>query len=364
MNPKPLPHLRRALYDLPGYRPTEGVHEVPPPRLLSANESPEAPPRPAVDAAARAAAAVHRYPDPGCTELVAELARTHRIGPERFVAGAGSVALLQLLFQAVAEPGAEAVLARPSFELYRPLAELAGVRPVQVPLTGHVHDLPAMAERVTARTGLVVVCDPNNPTGTAVPAAELAAFLDRVPPTCLVAIDQAYAEYVRDLAAFPRLASDRPNVVVLRTFSKAYGLAGLRVGYLVADARVAEQLRKGVPAYSVGSVAQAAAVAALREPARMRAVTDATVAERARVRAVLLRAGWDVPPSEANFLWLRLGEAAERFAGWCAGRRVAVRCFAGQGVRVTVGTSEDNDDFLAAAAAWRGAARSREGVPA
>ncbi|GAA1937124.1 histidinol-phosphate transaminase [Amycolatopsis minnesotensis] len=364
MNAEPLPHLRRTLCDLPGYQPAEGVYGATPPRPLSANESPEAPPRQAVDAAVLAAATVHRYPDPGCTDLVAELARTYRIGPERFVAGAGSVALLQLLFQAVAGPGAEAVLATPSFELYRPLAELAGVRPVPVPLVGHIHDLAAMAERITPRTRLVVVCDPNNPTGTTVPAAQLTAFLDRVPPACLVAIDQAYAEYVRDPAAAPCLTSERPNVVVLRTFSKAYGLAGLRVGYLVGDARVVGQLRKGVLAYSVSTVAQAAAVAALREPARMHAVTDATVAERTRVGDVLLRAGWDVPPSQANFLWLWLGDDAERFGGWCAARRIAVRPFAGQGVRVTVGTPADNDDFLAAAAAWRSAPSHEEAVPA
>ncbi|MFF9345196.1 histidinol-phosphate transaminase [Streptomyces sp. NPDC014773] len=355
------PPLRAVLETVASYRPSAGVHDpAARPRPLSANESPHTPLPGIVEAVAGAGATVNRYPDPGCGELVRALARAHGVTEDRIAVGAGSVALLQTLFQAVADPGAEAVHAWPSFEVYPTLAALAGVESVRVPLTGETHDLAAMADRITDRTRLVVVCNPNNPTGTVVGPEELRKFLGSVPPTCLVAVDEAYHEYVRGPAAASALplCADHPNLVVLRTFSKAYGLAGLRTGYLVGDPRVVEGLRKAALPYAVNSVAQRAAVAALGLEDQLLRRVDATVAERVRVRDALLRAGWEVPDSQANFLWLRLDEDAAAFGAWCADRDVAVRAFPGVGVRVSIGSPEDDDQFLAAADAWRSPERT------
>jgi histidinol-phosphate aminotransferase len=210
------------------------------------------------EAIERAGATVNRYPDPGSAAVTRALARVHGISQDRILVGAGSVALLQTLFQAAGDPGSEAVYAWPSFELYPVLAELAGFASVRVPLASGTHQLGAMAAEITSRTRLVVVCNPNNPTGTVVGGDDLARFLADVPPTCLVAVDEAYHEYVRAPKASSALdlCAAHPNLVVLRTFSKAYGLAGLRIGYLMGDARVVDALRKACLAYSVSTVAQ------------------------------------------------------------------------------------------------------------
>lgn len=351
------PRLRAALDGLASYQPTEGVYGAAAHvRPLSANESPHDPLPGIVAAIAAAGASVHRYPDPGCGELTRAIARTHGIGEDRVLVGAGSVALLQALLQAVGEPGAEVVYAWRSFELYPVLAELAGVRSVAVPLVDAAHDLQAMADRITDDTQLVIVCNPNNPTGTVVGEEELRKFLERVPPTCLVAFDEAYFEYVREPTASSGLAfcDTHPNLVVLRTFSKAYGLAGLRVGYLVGAPHVVRQLSKACLAYAVNAIAQQAAVAALGLEDRLLRRVDATVAERARVREALLARGRHVPDAQGNFLWLGLGDASAGFGRWCAARGIAVRTFAGEGVRVSIGSAEDNDAFLAASADWHG----------
>lgn len=323
-------------------------------RPLSANESPHGPLPGIVEAIAGAASTVNRYPDPVCGELTRAIARTHGITEDRVVVGAGSVALLQTLLQSVGDPGTEVVYAWRSFELYPILADLAGMRSVRVPLVDDTHDLPAMADRITGATRLVLICNPNNPTGTVVASQELRKFLARVPPTCLVALDEAYYEYAREPAASSGLdlGEAHPNLVVLRTFSKAYGLAGLRVGYLVGDPRVVEQLRKACLVYAVNGVAQQAAVAALGLEDQLLRRVDATVAERARVRDALVAHDWDVPASHANFLWLRLGDASAEFGRWCTGQGIAVRTFPGEGVRVSIGRAEDNDAFLAASAEW------------
>jgi histidinol-phosphate aminotransferase len=322
---------------------------------LSANESPHSPLPGIVAAVTAASQDVHRYPDPGCADLTRALARRHSVGQDQVLVGAGSIALLQALLQAVGESDAEVVYAWRSFELYPPLADLAGVRSVRVPLTGDRHDLGAMADRITDATRLVLICNPNNPTGTAVGGDELHAFLQRVPPACLVALDEAYFEYVHGPAARSGLEflGAYPNLVVLRTFSKAYGLAGLRVGYLVGAAGLVTQLRKACLAYSVSSVAQQAACAALGLEEELLRRVDATVAERGRVRGILLAASWDVPDAQGNFLWLRLGENAVAFGRWCADAGIAVRVFDGAGVRVSIGSADDNDAFLSAAREWR-----------
>jgi histidinol-phosphate aminotransferase len=319
--------------------------------LLAANESPDGPLPSVVGAVTAATARINRYPDGSVTELTDDIARWLGRDADRVVVGAGSVALIQMLFEAVGEPGAEIVYAWRSFEAYPVLAKLAGVRAVPVPLREERHDLDAMAAAITPQTRLVIVCNPNNPTGTVVRHSEVEDFLARVPAHCLVVFDEAYREYVRDETvpdALP-LVDRWPNVVVLRTFSKAFGLAGLRVGYLVAQPDVAGQVRKTRLPYSVSHLAQAAASASLRAEDELVARVESTVKERDRVRAALLDAGWQVPPSEANLLWLRLNGQSVDFATECAAHGVNVRAFPGEGVRVSIGEPSANDAFLAVA---------------
>jgi histidinol-phosphate aminotransferase len=222
--------------------------------------------------------------------------------------------------------------------------------------TEHAHDLPAMAAAITDKTRLVLVCNPNNPTGTAIRGAELDAFLDAVPENVLVVLDEAYREFVTDSDVPDGLAVavDRPNVVVLRTLSKAWGLAGLRIGFLVAAPEVAAAVRKIVTPFSTSSAAQAAALAALRASDEMQRRADQVVAERERLLPALRKLVPEVPESQANFVWLPLGDRSLDFAAGCERAGVIVRPFAGDGVRVTVGTPTENDRFLAAAEAALG----------
>jgi len=208
-----------------------------------------------------------------------------------------------------------------------------------------------MAAAITPRTRLIFVCNPNNPTGTVVHRAELETFLDQVPADCLVVLDEAYREYIRDEAVPDGIDvyRDRPNVAVLRTFSKAYGLAGLRTGFLIGHEPVAAAVRMTMLPFSVNSIAQAAAVASLAAEDELLARVELTVKERTRVREALVADGWAVPPTEANFVWLRLGEHTMDFAAACHDEGIAVRPFAGDGARVSIGDTDANDAFLAVA---------------
>jgi histidinol-phosphate aminotransferase len=214
-----------------------------------------------------------------------------------------------------------------------------------------------MAAAVTERTKVVIVCSPNNPTGTAVGREELQAFLDAVPPHVLVVLDEAYREFVRPTAgqeAFDgvELQRERPNVVAMRTFAKAYGLAGLRVGYVVAGEEIAAAVRACALPFGVSSVAQAAAVASLeREPELFERVA-AVVAERSRVVDALTRQGWRIPEAQGNFVWLPLGERTTAFAAAAEQAGVMVRPFAGEGVRVSIGEPAGNDVLLETAGAF------------
>jgi histidinol-phosphate aminotransferase len=268
--------------------------------------------------------------------------------------GCGSVGVTQQLLGAVGEPDAEVLYAWRSFEAYPTLVDLSSAVPVTVPLRAETHDLPAMADAITSRTRLIFVCNPNNPTGTVVHADELAEFLDRVPPQTLVVLDEAYHEYVRDPQVPDGMAlyRDRPNVAVLRTFSKAYGLAGLRVGFLVGHPPVAAAVRKTMLPFTVNAVAQAAAIASLAAEAELLERVDAVVKERSRVRDELLAQGWSVPPTEANFVWLRLGADTQDFAATAAQAGVAVRPFGAEGARVSIGDHDANDAFLSVARAY------------
>ncbi|MER5426005.1 histidinol-phosphate transaminase [Streptosporangium roseum] len=353
-----MPRFRAILDTMPPYKAGKAVVSADGRSYkLSSNESPYGPLPSVVEAIAKAASEIHRYPDPAAAGLTDALAERYGVPPEHIALGAGSVTVAQQLFETVSEPGAEVIYAWRSFEAYPLLADLAGATSVRVPLLGETHHLDAMAEAITPQTRMIFVCNPNNPTGTVVHAAELAAFLDRVPENVLVVLDEAYREYVRDADVTDGLTvyRDRPNVAVLRTFSKAYGLAGLRVGYLIADEPVAAAVRKTIVPFAVNHLAQAAAVASLAAEAELLERVDTVVKERTRVREALIAQGWTVPITEANFVWLRLGERTTAFAEACAADGVAVRPFAGEGARISIGSPEANDTFLAAAAAFRAA---------
>jgi histidinol-phosphate aminotransferase len=299
---------------------------------------------------------MNRYPDMACTQLYAALGERLGVGVDRLAAGTGSVAVLYHLLQAFCEDGDEVVYAWRSFEAYPIAVAVSGAASVQVPLTADGrHDLDAMAAAVTERTKVVIVCSPNNPTGTAVGTAELLTFLDRVPEDVVVVLDEAYREFARpEPFDGVEIARDRPNVVAMRTFAKAYGLAGFRVGYAVADPVVAAAIRAAALPFGVSSVAQAAAVASLDRAPELLERVDALVAERARVLAVLRAQGWEVPEPQGNFVWLPLGDRTAAFAAAAEEAGVMVRPFAGDGARVSIGESAGNDVFLQVAAAFRG----------
>ncbi|RFU82534.1 histidinol-phosphate transaminase [Streptomyces triticagri] len=344
------PRLRAELDGVPTYKPGKPAAEGGPVAYkLSSNENPY-PPLPGVlERAVAAAGSFNRYPDMACTGLMNELSDRFGVPLSHLATGTGSVGVAQQLLQATAGVGDEVIYAWRSFEAYPIITQVSGATSVQVPLTGdEVHDLDAMADAITERTRLIFVCNPNNPTGTVVHRAELERFLDRVPGDVLVVLDEAYREFIRD-AEVPdgiELYRDRPNVCVLRTFSKAYGLAGLRVGFAIAHEPVAAALRKTAVPFGVSQLAQEAAVASLRSEDELLGRVGSLVAERARVVDSLRGQGWTVPETQANFVWLRLGERTLDFAAACEQAGVVIRPFAGEGVRVSIGETEANDLFV------------------
>lgn len=354
--------LRPELAALPAYTPGK---TVPGAIKLASNETVQGP-LPSVRAAIAAATdTINRYPDNGHAELKEHLARflspAGAIGPERISVGCGSVSLCQQLIQITCSAGDEAVFGWRSFEVYPLQVRVAGATPVQVPLRDETFDLDAMLAAITERTRLIFVCNPNNPTSTVVDPAELARFVAAVPADILVVIDEAYVEYIRDglLPDSLGLARDHPNVVVLRTFSKAYGLAGLRVGYAVGDPEVITALGKVYVPFTASTISQAAAVASVQAAGELLARTDAVVAERRRVSAELADLGYAFPPSQANFVWLPLGERTAEFAAAAAAAGVLVRPYGSDGARVTIGAPAENDVFLGFARSWVGAGGGR-----
>ncbi len=293
---------------------------------LSSNENPYPPLPGVVEAAHRAVDVMNRYPDMGNTALYDALAARLQVPVGDLAAATGSVALIYQLLTAFCEPGDEVVHAWRSFEAYPIAIAAAAATSVPVPVTADGrHDLDAMAAAVGPRTRCVMVCTPNNPTGPAVTQAELDAFLARVPEDVLVVVDEAYVEFVRMDDKVDGIATYRshPNVVVFRTFSKAYGLAGFRVGYAVAQEPVAAALRAVSLPFGVSGVAQAAAIASLDAESALFERVDALVAQRDRVTAGLREEGWDVPDPQGNFVWFEPGRADHGVRG--RGRRAGHR---------------------------------------
>jgi histidinol-phosphate aminotransferase len=345
------PRLRPEIESLPAYK----AGQMPRPRTdiqtfkISSNETPFEPPsvvREAIEAAARD---VHRYPDPFNRRLTAALAERFDVQPDQIALGTGSVAVVGQLLWAATGPGDSVVYPWRSFEAYPIWVQMTGARSIQVPLLPNErHDLPAMLEAIDDTTRVVFICNPNNPTGEAVRRDELIEFLDAVPSDVIVVLDEAYREFITDSDIPDGLdfERERDNVVVIRTFSKAYGLAGLRVGFAIASPHLAEGMRKTMIPFGVSSIAEAAAVAALQSEDELFARVRHLAAERDRVWHALAAQGWNVHPSHANFVWMRLGNRTEEFAAACEEAGITVRAFPGEGVRISVAEEEANDRVI------------------
>jgi histidinol-phosphate aminotransferase len=346
------PRLRPEIESLPAYK----AGQVPVERTdittfkISSNESPFEPPDRVREAIERAAQQVHRYPDPFSRRLVAALANRFDVAPDQIALGTGSVAVVGQLLWAAAGPGDSVVYPWRSFEAYPIWVQMTGARSVQVPLLSNErHDLDAMAAAIDETTRVVFVCNPNNPTGEAVREDELLAFLDRVPSDVIVVLDEAYREFIvdPDVPDGLAIARGRENVVVIRTLSKAYGLAGLRVGFAIATPRIAEAIRKTALPFGVSNVAEEAALAALECEDELFERVAHLSAERERVWQALAQQGWEIHPSHANFIWLRLGDDTEAFASACEEAGITIRPFPGEGVRISIGETEANDRVIA-----------------
>ncbi|GAA1349731.1 histidinol-phosphate transaminase [Falsarthrobacter nasiphocae] len=351
-------HPRSAIGRLPVYRagkspaPVDGLTSY----KLSSNENPF-PPLPVVLEAIQAESAVNRYPDPATTRLRGAIGAALGVDPEDVVTAAGSLGALSQVLAAFAgqEPEGDAdevVFSWRSFEAYPICVTLAGATPVPVANAADgSHDFDALAAAVTPATRVILLCSPNNPTGPAMTHEQVEAFLARVPEDVVVVLDEAYIEFVRLEGAVDgvRLYQEHPNVVVLRTFSKAHGLAGLRVGYSLQGSALRGYVRAAATTFAVTSMAEAAASTSLEHMEDVLARVDELVEERQRVVAGLKELGWVVPETHANFVWLDYsggeGDAAE-FAAAAEARALSVRAFAGEGVRVSIGEAEANTRFL------------------
>ena len=353
----------RPVFDtLPSYAagkppaPVEGLTRY----KLSSNENPLGP----VPEVARVLAefdAVHRYPDPLSTALRTALAGQLGVDAEDIVTGAGSLGALNQIIKTFAGVNAdgvqdEVIYAWRSFEAYPILVGIMGARSVQVPnLPNGAHDLDAMAAAVTARTRLILVCTPNNPTGPAVTESQIRSFLAKVPATVPVVIDEAYFEFCA-ASSIPEgeesplngldIYRDYPNVIILRTFSKAQGLAGLRVGYSISHPQITRHLRVAATPFAVSALAERAAVASIEHQEAVMARVSHIVAERERVTARLRELGYEFPSTYANFVWLPLGERTGEFVDLMDRNALSVRAFGTEGVRVSIGEVEANDRFL------------------
>lgn len=344
-----VPEVRAAVAQLPAYVAGRSA-QTELTAALASNESHFTPLPSVVEAITAEAGRIHRYPSMGAVEARVAIARHHGVSPEEVAAGPGSSGVLQQIISAVCGHGDEVVFAWRSFEAYPILVAVAGAVSVRVPLLADEHhDLDAMAAAITDRTRLVILCSPNNPTGVSISADALERFLQSVPPRVLVVLDEAYVEFQRrpgvDALDFYRRY---PNLCILRTFSKAYGLAGLRVGYAIARPDITEGLRRTAVPFGVNRMAQAAAVASLAAEEEILERTDAVAAERTRVIEALRGYGWDVPDSQANFYWLRASdELREQLLAALAEADILVRGYAVDGVRITLADPETNNRVLA-----------------
>lgn len=341
---------RAIVEQLPAY--VQGA-AVPDAVKLSSNENPYPPLGSVRDAVQQQLERFHLYPDMAAVTARQRIADHLGVHLDEVAVGSGSVEVAQQLINASAGEGDEVVFAWRSFEAYPILVQIAGATPIPVPLTADErHDLDAMAAAVTDRTRVIFVCTPNNPTGANVRADEFERFMLAVPSDVLVVIDEAYVHFDTDPDSVKGLDFFRryDNVAVLHTFSKAYGLAGLRIGYAVASARVAGNLRRVAVPFGVSALAQTAAVASLDAESELQRRVDLIVAERARMLQSLRELGWRTLDSLGNFVWLRTGERTFEIDAALREGGVIARAYGSEGIRVTVGSPEMNDRFLSAVA--------------
>jgi histidinol-phosphate aminotransferase len=343
---------------IPVYPAAEAYGLEGPVAMLASNESPYPPLPSVVEAVTRVLGGLNRYPDPSNAALRRRLADRHDVPANRIAIGNGSCDVLLAAGDALLEPGAELVYAWPSFSVYPHLAAASGARAIQVPVDeDHRHDLAAMLREITVATRMIIVCNPNNPTSTALPIEEVAAFIDAVPRHVAVILDEAYAEFnmLQDPQESVELLARHPNLVILRTFSKIYGLCGLRVGYALCGSesfRVAvDQVRQP---FFCNAAAQAAALEALNHGDEVARRVERNLAERMELEAGLSRLGIETADSQANFVWFDLpdAEAEGDVVRGLSERGVLVRAGTALGregaLRVTVGTEGENEQFLEA----------------
>ena len=307
---------------------------------LSSNEIAHSPLPSVLAAIVDAAAEINRYPDPFTTKLIQALSEKFSVPADQIATGTGSVGVCQQIIQSVAGAGDEVIYAWRSFEAYPIITTIAGAVSVQVPLTDDgQHDLAAMLNAITPKTRAIFVCTPNNPTGGIVTQQQIDEFLAKVPRNILVVIDEAYVEFNRDENAIDGIATvkSNSNVGVLRTFSKAYGLAGLRVGYFVGPKNIADAVRKTAVPFGVSNIAQVAAVASLEHESELFTRVDEVIQERIWFETELAKLGFNLPPSQANFVWIPMGDRTEEFALRSEGIAVSIRPFPGEGVRISIG---------------------------
>ncbi len=335
---KPIEDVARDL----GLNPAEIIK-------LASNENPFGPSPRAKAAAVAALEHGELYPDGGCFRVRQALARAYGLVPEQFAIGNGSNELIELLGHALLRPGDEVVMATPSFIVYKLVALLFGAKPVEVPLVNHTHDLQALRAAITERTKLVFVCSPNNPTGTANSEAELLDFARALPPHVVCVFDEAYAEYLETPPDLRPLIAEGRNVVCLRTFSKIYGLASLRIGYGYASTEVAALLNRVRQPFNVNAIAQAAAVAALEDREFTEMCRRENAAGLRQIEAGCARLGFATVPSVANFILVRVGDGVRVFEE-LQKRGVIVRPLKPyampEWIRVTVGTAAQNERLL------------------
>lgn len=319
---------------------------------LSSNENPFEP-IPEVVEAILASSGVNRYPDSAGVELRDRLAARFGVRREEVHLGAGSVSILAQLIHAAAGSGNEVVYSWRSFEAYPGLVAVAGATGIPVPNTpDHRHDLPAMLAAITANTRLVIVCSPNNPTGTIVTATEFAHFMAAVPANILVVLDEAYSEFVTDDSAVNGrdLGGRYPNLIVTRTFSKAYGLAGLRIGYAIGAEYILDAARATAIPLSVTEAAQRASLVSLDHEGVLLERVEGLAVLRDSVWGSLVDQGWTVPRPHGNFVWLPTGAATSAAAEIFSDAGIVVRAFSGDGIRVSIGERQSVDKLLKAAA--------------
>ncbi|TAJ30826.1 MAG: histidinol-phosphate transaminase [Nitrospirae bacterium] len=346
------PDIASLVPYLPGKPIEELERELGIPRAikLASNENPLGPSPKALAVLTEVAGTLNRYPDGGAHRLRRALADHYKVTPDQVILGNGSDEIIGLLVRTFLSPGDEAVMADQTFVIYKMEVTAAHGVPVIVPLKAGRHDLPAMAKAVTPRTRLLFVCNPNNPTGTMVAAEDVAALMAQVPDEVIVVFDEAYYEYVvsRDFPDSLGYVTQNRNVIVLRTFSKVYGLAGLRIGYGLTTPEITGYLNRVRPPFNANSLAQRAALAALGDEehvARSRAMNQA---EMARVRTELVSLGLQPLPSEANFLYFDVGRSGREVFEALLREGVIVRHIEGRMLRVTIGLPEENTRFLQA----------------